>query len=212
MAMTQQEESKMSQAVYQVLDYRLPELQHKGAQYRPRVGIFQRRTAWCLSFLIALGFAQACGDWSDKQAERVQILGEPVDEVAVLDAVAMIMGGSDMHPFVIWFSDKPVINPTTHEKKAGLAYLCTRKEQVQVYVPSGTRCIFNTSLVHELVHRYDRYVRGTACAEIARNPHPVELFGACGDGGLVGEIDDRLREKHCPGAPKPPMRICAASD
>lgn len=144
--------------------------------------------------------ASGCGgwtDWSVEQAARIPILGEPVDEAAVRDAVATVLGESDMHAFAIWFSDSPVVNPLTKEKQAGVAVLCTRHEDVRVFLPSYVHCVFDTSLVHELVHRFDRYILGTPCAEMAANPHPMPLFGDDGDGGLVGEINSLLRERYC---------------
>jgi hypothetical protein len=142
-----------------------------------------------------------CGswtDWSKEQEARIPILGEPVDEAAVRDAVTTVLGDSDMHPFSIWFSNRPIINPVTHRLVAGTSLMCARNEQIRVYVPSGTQCVFRTSLVHELMHRYDRYVRGRSCTAVATDPHPLRLFGP---DGMTDRINEMLRKEHCPGVP-----------
>jgi hypothetical protein len=151
-----------------------------------------------------------CGDWTDwpkEQAKRVQILGEPVDETAVRDAIVRVLGGSDMHRFAIWFTDKPV-ERDDGEQLGGMASLCTTDEDIRVYLPPGTVCVFDTSLVHELMHRYDRYALGRTCSSIRLDPHPAWMFGKCGSGGMVKEINDEMRRRHCDSYKPSPDREC----
>jgi hypothetical protein len=152
----------------------------------------------------------SCGgwtDWSEEQARRVQILGEPVDESAVRDAVVRVLGGSDMHRFAIWFTDKPV-ERDDGEQLGGMASLCGTDEDIRVYLPPGTVCVFDTSLVHELMHRYDRYVLGRTCSSMWLDPHPTWMFGECGSGGMVKAINDEMRRRHCDSYRPSPDREC----
>jgi hypothetical protein len=181
-----------------------------------------KTTIWVIGMIAIVSiFLSGCGswtDWSKEQEARIPILGEPVDEAAVRDAVATVLGDSDMHPFSVWFSNRPVVNPLTHELVAGTSIMCTCNEQIRVYVPPGTRCLLHTSLVHELMHRYDRYVLGRSCKAVATDPHPLRLFGKCVNGccpnrdgpagGLTGKINEMLRNKHCPGVSAQPSRNC----
>lgn len=158
--------------------------------------------------IFAITLCTGCGpwtDWSEEQASRISILGEPVDEAAVRDAVATVLGGSDVRGFSIWFTLGYLPSDATHTVR-GRVHLCTRNETIEIHMRGPGQCVANTSLVHELIHRWDLHVRGTPCGKLG---HPVRLFGECGDGGLVGYVNDRLRRAHCPGEPKPKPRTCA---
>ena len=102
--------------------------------------------AVCTLILVVM-LLSGCGgwtDWSEEQARRVPIFGEPVDEIAVRDAVATVLGESDMRPFAIWFSDEILINRITHKKNSGTAYLCARRDSIEIYLDYPGRCIWRT--------------------------------------------------------------------
>lgn len=140
----------------------------------------------------------SCGSWEDEQKLAVTIVGEPVNEEAIYDAVATILGDSDMRRFSIWFSDQPVVG-ATGELASGHALVCTQRETIRIFLPDDYRhCVFHSSLVHELVHRFDRYVLETPCATLEADPHPPALFGEDGKrGGMVKVFTDILLEKWC---------------
>lgn len=152
-----------------------------------------------LLFIYTMLFVcSGCGswtDWSDMQASRIPIIGEPVDEEAVRDAVAAVLGESDMHAFAVWFTLEDLPHMRGKVTK-GSADLCTRNETIKIHLNHANQCVLDTSLVHELMHRYMRHTMGMPCDSRLLD-HPVDLFGKCGDGGVVGLINKKLGEKHC---------------